>query len=407
MIRAIAFGQAFSVFAMAALLGNAPAFGQIPAAGAGGGPNPKLAWLKPGDVFTAQWSVMSHPGHAFDFKQDDHGKWVATDGTHLQAQGRPGTSASGLSQVVVSAVGHDRAIIVYTAYTDMRLLGMADPVPQGTPKTLPVDLTQCDIWISPAKLAQMRSDPAAHLVVQPVQWTYNGKPVDAIRVASGGEDHHIDHVYDRASGLCLHAAESSAGAAPQLKYLAPAEGAADDTLFTSFDFLALREAHAPWASEPMPAWTKQFKTLHYQGESLTPNGFGMATPTQLFLNVERQDAGDDWLALRTDGGVMVRGEPRFPTQGFYLCGRDQYDTFFASPGALAKLQKGQMLDTDPITHIEIRVSQADGRSVTIEAANGGSQVYHTFDVQTGKLIAFGRADGMTKIKSSFQLNGEE
>ena len=67
----------------------------------------------------------------------------------------------------------------------------------------------------------------------------------------------------------------------------------------------------------------------------------------------------------TNGYALVQGQPRFPTKGIFVSGRGQYDGFFAGPVALAKLQQGQVLDEDSITHIKTVVTQTDDHTVTM------------------------------------------
>jgi hypothetical protein len=217
----------------------------------------------------------------------------------------------------------------------------------------------------------------------------------------------MDHVYDRRSGLCLHAADSSTGAAPQLKYIAPGEAAAGDTQLSSFEFISLRDVHTPWANEAMPAWTGQFKAMHYRGETQMPRTAIPTQPTELAVDVTRHDIGKNWVSLDDESCVLVQGQRRFVNKILFVCGQDQYDTFFAGPAALANLQTGQILDADPLTHVQITVAQADARAVTIRSSSSGTELEHTFDRQTGKLIGLGRTDMLTKFQTTLQLQSEE
>ena len=238
-----------------------------------------------------------------------------------------------------------------------------------------------------------------------MQWKVGGQSCAAVRVTQVGEDHYIDHVFDSATGICLHAAESSTGASPQLKYIAPGETATGDTQLSQFDLLSLRDVNTPWASEPLPAWAGQFKSLHYTGESQASNRMLQPVPTQLGLDVTRLDAGDGWLSTATSGYIMIRGQPSPPSKKIYVSGRDQFDGFFAGPIALARLQAGQVLDADPITHMQTSVQSADANSVTILSENRSGQVTRTFDPQTGMLTAFSSFSALTKIRVSFRMQG--
>lgn len=370
-----------------------------------GAVNPPANTLHTGMMFTAIWVAMSHPGHATDFTQDENGNWVGSDGTQLSASSHMGSSAGGVSQAIITCIDGEHAILVGSTF-DAPLVGR-DPVLQGKPVTLVVPLAQCDLWINPAVLAELHSDATAHRVVAPVQWKAGNQTIDAIRVTLVQPGHYIDHVYSRTSGICVHAAESSTGAAPQLKYLAPGDTAAGDTRLSGFDLLGIRDVHTPWANEPMPAWTTQFKALHYQGERRGPGPL-FGPPAQLVLDVTRIQSGNGWVSLATDGGVIVRGQRQFPTKSIFLSGTDQYDGFFAGPAALSRLTAGQILDTDPVTHVQITVTQADPNGVTITSASTtGENIFHTFDPQSGKLIAFGETNMTSKVTTSFRLVAEE
>ena len=371
-------------------------------------PSPRLAWLHDGLAFTSTWYALSHSGHATDFKEDENGNFIAPDGTTLQGTERSSTSAGGITQTIISCIDGQKVFLVGSAYSDMRLLGFPDPVSQGTPRTYLVGTnSQVDLWIDPARLDQYRATPPENTVVAPLQWKSGNQMVNAIRVTNVTPNHYIDHIYDANSGLCLHAAEASTGAAPQLKYLAPGDTGQGDTQLAVFDLVSLRDVKTPWAAEPMPTWTSQFKVLHYTGQTQGPNPFIDGPPKQLGLDVTRLDSGNGWLSLATAGCLYVQGQPRFPSKGFYLSGHDQYASFFAGPNALATLQQGQVLDNDPVTHVQTSVGTVDGNSVTIVSESGGGQSFRTFDRQSGKLIAFGNVSALTRYRTTFQLQGEE
>lgn len=368
-----------------------------------------LPWLHEGAMLTLRWCVFSHAGQGIGFKLDQDGIWQGTDGTRLDANKRESGSASGVTQINVTCIDKGQALLISHAYADMQLMGFADPLALGEPSTFYVPLDgQVDLWQTPAKLAALPPfDQATKAVVQNVQWPVGNKTVDAIRVTTADQDHWVDHVYDRATGLCLHGAEAVTGAAPELRYLAPGDTRAGDTLLSITDFVSLRDQHTPWATEAMPPWCSQFKVLHYSGSSARPNSPFGGAPAQLGLDVSYRKSGENWLAVDTSGWMMIRGQPSPPKKGVILCGHDQYDSFFAGPAALARLQQNQVLDEDPITHVRTEVTAADGQTVTITASSAGIMVSHTFDVQTGKLRSSRTTDRLSKIVTTFQLAGEE
>lgn len=382
---------------------------QISGTEATGGPNPAIPWLHPGLMISSTWAAWYYPGHATDFKQDEHGRWIGSDGQQLTATNRPGTSASGITQSVVSAMGDKLAVICNSSYADVRLLGVRDPELQDFPRTYAIGMEENDMWMAPAKLAQMHSDGALRRVVFPVQWKVGDQIVDAIRIEYVKDDGYLDHVYDRRSGLCLHAGSSSTGAAPELKYVAPGESNAGDTLLSDFEFISIRDTHAPWANEPMPPITGQFKSLHYTGQMQLPRmGFSVPKPTPLTLDITRKDIGKDWVSLDSTAAVVPQGQIRLPpTKQIFICGQDQYATFFAGTNALAKLQTGQALDTDPLTKVQTTVADANGNSVTIRSASAGTDIQRTYDRQIGKLIGIARTDAISHIRTAFQLQSEE
>jgi hypothetical protein len=368
------------------------------------GPNPQNPWLHHGLLLTCRWYSGSLPG--VGATQDQNGNLIGPDGSRNDSVEHEASSAGGVSQSLISCVGKDRVILVCESYTNMKAFGFADPVLQGNPATFAAPVEQCDLWMSPAKLAQMQSDPATNTIVRPCQWKTGDQILDAVSISSAGESGWINHIYERTHGFCLHAAEASTGAAPKLKLLAPGEATAGDTLVTGFDLIDVRTVHTPWADAPMPPWTSQFKTLHYSGQIVSNRGFG-ARPTQILLDVIRNDSGNDWLSVSTAGGRLYMGQPQFGKKSLFLCGSDQYETFAADPAALARLTPGQVLDTDPFTHIQTRVTQADGNTVTIESASSGADSYRTFDLQTGKVVAFGRVNRFTKFTTTVQLQGQD
>jgi hypothetical protein len=383
----------------------------VPVAGAAAqnAPNAQVPWLHEGAVLCMKWGAMSHSGQGTGFKLDQQGNWVGDDGTRMDAYSRPSGSASGVSEVIVTCIEKGHVCLIRYGFADMRLLGFPDPLVLGEPVTFFVPVSgHIDLWMPPAKLATLpKFDQVTHAVAQNIQWPFGGKQVDAIRVTTADQNHWVDHVYDRASGLCLHGAESSTGAPPELNYLAPGDTRSGDTMLSVSDLLSVRDQNTPWATEALPPWCGQFKVLHYHGTSGVPYSPFGGRPAELGLDVTRIDSGIGWLSVGTNGWIMFRGQPSPPKKGIIICGRDQYDSFFAGPAALAKLQQGQVLDEDPVTHVKTEVTQADGQSVTITSSSAGILVSHTFDVRSGKLVSSSQTDRQTHIVTTFQLQGEE
>jgi hypothetical protein len=371
--------------------------------------NPAMTYLHRGATLSLSWKVFSYPGQWTNLTPDANGDWVAADGTRLSASSRQGVSGSGVSQAEVIRLERDRAWLLTQSFTDMRLLGFADPLAQGRPVTIPAPTALCDLWIDPARLATLRSDGAAHTVVQPIRWTAGVRPVDAIRVIVLRPGHLLDHVFERTTGLCVHASSIDQGAAPQSPYYLSGDTHAGDTMMTYVDVLSVRDQHTPWADEPMPAWTSRFKVLHYTGSTgiVSPNPMIGGRMTPLQMDVTNTGSGDGWLSVDTNAWAIVRGQPTPPVKSHFQCGRDQFNTFAAGPAALAKLTAGQLLDEDPATHVRTAVAQADARHVTITQTSAGLDVSFTFDVGSGALVSTTRTDRQTRNVTTFQLASEE
>jgi hypothetical protein len=379
----------------------------IPPAGLRADAIPQMPWLHEGALLTTHFAVACAPGTNMAYTMSPDGQWIAGDGTRLDASERHGISGGGYTQYAITCVDKDKVYVNAMTFTDMRAFGFADPLAGAHATSLPIAAELSDMWISPAWLAASKSNPAENRVVEPVQWNVQGRRVDAVSITRLMKNGWDNHVYARSNGICLHCASSSTGAAPDLKYLAAGDVPAGDTLLCAVDFVNVRDVKVPWLNEPMPAWCNRFTLLHYNGWMGIPNSPLMGAPAPVGLDVTYKDSGPGWMAADTRGWMMVGGQQSPPVNMVIYSGRGQLDGFFAGPAALSRLQVGQVLDQDPVTNVTTSVTQMGGGTVTLTASSGGLLTTHTYDLQTGVLVATTKTDRQTHIVTQFNLQSRQ
>jgi hypothetical protein len=147
------------------------------------------------------------------------------------------------------------------------------------------------------------------------------------------------------------------------------------------DFVSMRDINIPWMDEPLPNWLINTKILHYQVASAET---GMPGPMAWIYG--RQDYtidshGNGWIHLHQT--LTMNSSPNAPTANESSWAPGLLAGIWAGPVALAKLQKDQVLDEDPITQMRVVVTSVDDQSVTITESNEVSARAATYDKRTG------------------------
>jgi hypothetical protein len=395
--QSLAAGLILAAFALPmSVLGAAPAQGPVPG----------LPWVHEGLVLTYTWYAAIAPGNGSYYEEDDHGDMILhSTGQRYTRHTQTGTSGSGWMQIAVVCIDGDKVVLATNNFGDAGSLGRNAPVPQGSSSAVAAVRDPGDYWMDPAKLLSLHTAPAEHILVSRVGWRAGNNTVDAIRVQVVKGSSYSDHVYDAKSGLCIHVASSSRGAAPKL--VGPGDMGRGDTTITHNDFVSARDVMAPWASEPTPDWVAKIRELHYRG-SITSHGPLPTVPNVLTLDMEAAARGRGWAEYSVVSTQHTQGAPDIPPGKIELAsGRNQIGGMWAGPAALARLRQGQVLDQDPVTKMRTVVSRVDDSSVVIAATNAAGEIDSQYDKRTGMLIGSSFYDVLTMQQRTLKLQGRE
>ena len=394
----IRFGAAIAILTMAAPLSSAAT---------AGGPVPSLPWLHEGLVLTFTWYAAQAAGNGSDYAEDENGGWIdRATGRRLARTPQQGTSGSGWTQVTVTCIDGDRVAVVTNSFANAGALGNNQPVPQNMSESAIAPVADPgEYWMDPAKLATLHSVPAQRILVTRVAWRVSDRATDAIRVQVIKDGNYSEHVYDAKTGLCLHFASSARGPAP--KYVGPGDMGKGDTTLTHGDFVRARDISVPWAHEAMPDWIGRIHALHYRGPVIS-RGPLPSTNTVYFADLQFVARGAGWAEAEVTLGTQTPGLPRTPPgTGKLVSGRNQFAGLWAGPQALAGLQRGQVLDEDPVTKMRTVVAKIDDRTVVISQRNAAGEVDSEYDRQTGMVTASSFFNVFSKQQWTLRLQGRE
>ena len=113
-------------------------------------------------------------------------------------------------------------------------------------------------------------------------------------------------------------------------------------------------------------------------------------------------------AVRVHRRLRNARRARVPPEKAQLAfGRTQFGGLWIAAGALARLQKGQVLDQDPVTKMQTVVAKSDDRSVVISQRNAAGELDYEYDRHTGMRIASSFYEVMHMRQLTLRLQGRE
>jgi hypothetical protein len=314
-----------------------------------------------------------------------------------------GTSGTGFTQVTVTCIDGDKVVLATTSFANA---GYNEPAPQRLSGSQIVTVADPgDYWMEPGRLPGLHTVPSAHILVTHLAWKAGDRMTDAVRVQKIKEGNYEDRVYDAKTGLCLHHSSSFRGPAP--KYVGPGDMGLGDSTLSRGDLVGVRDISVPWAREAVPAWVAGMRALHYRGRVIS-RGPLPSNNTSLFADLQIRAQGHGWADFAATQGEQTQGLAGMPPQqGSIVAGRSQFGGLWIGPQALVKLQRGQILDEDPITKMRTAVTKADEKSIVISSRNAGGEIDSEYDRRTGMLIASSFYDGVSKYQYLLQLQRGE
>jgi len=227
-----------------------------------------------------------------------------------------------------------------------------------------------DYWVHPDSLKDAEALASDELTVGRVQTEAARGTYDAVRFEYRPQDAEYIWMFDEASGLLLfyrHSIELGGG----------------KRQMSSLNLVSVRQLDVPWAGATAPEWARPGATFAYSGSyTVTIPGVG---PTSLAYAVqfEVRLAQERWWLC--DVSQATAGAAS--TQSQRLSGASQLaDALWIPPDGLQALRRGQVLDSDPTTGIEIVVAQVARDTVVLAETGSLHQASLVYDTREGILI---------------------
>ena len=344
------------------------------------------AWLRPGARATYFSGMATLPGVSTQLVPDENGNWRDANGRTYREDQVPGTGGGGYTQYDFVHVAPDCVAAMMSIHT------FVDAGLQTTTKTGNSPLTGdqngfTDLWLPPAKLRAMVEQETPGYRVRRVKYPLNGRTYDAIVTQSKSESGFQRYTYDLDSGLMLVFSASSTGANVATRVGNDVQQGAGGTTITSVILKNVRTVSLPWTGQSAPQWLQPGKQLDYAGTygnslmagTMAPWRYGMS----VLVDKRQGDCTIAKLTTRLDYGT---GQPQ-ETPGFVVMGPGAVANVFLDPRAVQKLQRGQVLDRDPVTGRQVSFVGSDGRTATILEQGPVDQQSFTYDLQSGVLVA--------------------
>ena len=236
-----------------------------------------------------------------------------------------------------------------------------------------------DVWITPDVFHKYMNINGDNVSSTRQDYDAAGKTWKAsvLQIASHGV---VTYYRDIETGVLLHTAADAATLV--------AHNMAQSTL------LEIRDIKSPWTAGHLPRALDGVHQIHIEGaqDTLIPGTSMFRSPLRITLKVTGR--GPDFVQLQSTGQMQIGTIPTELSKVDLVNGPAQLTPAAVEPADLAKLHQGQVLDTDPVTHIVTTVSNIgrgdNGKNIVVITSGVpgvGQQVSEvTYDATTGWAI---------------------
>jgi hypothetical protein len=355
-------------------------------------------WVLAGTRITHHTSVATVQAGGYQLIEDPNGTLVdpATGRkyrevfTALAASGGIGSGEAFWHATVVALQGTD----VMVQRTSFGVDGLSRTYTPGfsTGGRAPAGQV-ADLWRDPAELAAMRSDAGGTLLVLHGPVTANGATYDAVSVVQPSTTSYAYFAYEATTGILV------------LSALRIREGTTGPVDMSITELRSLRQLAMPGVGSAAPAWVRVGAELSYRGSHELANPMDPAQPpfvSPIEMRVRFTDVGTTWAVFEATITNPSDGSSSVATGAAGGTGPYWWD-----PAALAAMQAGQTLDTDPVTGMTMTVGPngqgLGGPTVTILSAMPGIDVVASYDLATGVLVSHTTKTASTGITTTSSL----
>lgn len=375
-------------------------------------------FIKPGTRFVYKMGLAVVPGSEYKTLTDANGPLVnPATGGHYVVKQTGGQSIGGEGYDVVDIAGVSSVDAVAMKMTQFAIGGVANPVlsmAYQNPGSGVGSINKCLIkGADPASLAAIQEQTNG--VVRTgfrSDYVVGNKTYKAITIIMQNDQLYSAKVYDLETGLCLHSGATVQGSSA---HVGGDPGARNGgTTIMLQDLVDVRQVQTPWSGSALPASLGGVQTMTYDGISAANVRF----QTPLEFTLAFHDGTNSYLPytlnIQHTGTFMpgLQPQPVPPTQD--VTSQSLLAPLAIDPGILAKLQKDQVIDTDPDIGYTTSVSYIgpdnQGKNVVvvsqISSSNpqGNPRIDSVYDPATGIMVEQDKSDPMFKTTQTMRLS---
>lgn len=398
--RALGVATGLSLTLATITAGQGGTWGAVfPAAGTLGPP----AWVQPGtrivyyvasaSVAQSRYQYVQEPCRPNSSQYTNKQTGMCYRRTDESGEGVGSGSGSGYSVVDVVSLDRGRVVtadslyVIDTAQATLTYspIGGADE-PSGA-----VD----SVWLHPQVLEGLLVGRGLPGGLEPIEGAYplDGVTYDVVALQGGGDS----VTFDRATGLVLVNTGGAVGSTLQV-HLPGEDPSLGNRMLTFQQLRGVRQRSVPGIGARVPPWLVPGTRLVFAGT------YEQGTVVAAQTTITYHEVGPDWAGLSavfetTYGGISSRDEARAVSGGA--------GPFWYDPDALAGMERGTVLDSDPFTGIRSYVEEVGswerGGYVTLVTEGEGTQLRFIYDRSTGVPLGYDLAQGVGII--SVRLTG--
>ena len=345
---------------------------------------------KPGMRFTYHVISATVAGEGDKWVADDNGAWInqATGERFDRQKKEAGGSSDTYEQFDVLALDDKQSLMVMNPYTVTPVF----PAPTHA-SNIVYHVGSAgfgsSIWSNKDALQQLQETTEPNRRIRKGQWRMGSGMTDAVTLFDFDSNNRSFYAYDLNTGLLIE--YGIVGRSASTVKGTDETSNTGSSIMVAGAIVNARQLNIPWANEPDPEWVATLKSLTYETVS-TFSMSGQTLPsTTLRSRYQVDERGNGYTkftrrVIQADGPDMTAGQP-MP----FITSAARFDPLWVAPAALAKLQAGQVLDSDPYTQVTIRVEGVQqgpkGPYLVIHYANAAEESRCGYDLKTGCLVS--------------------
>lgn len=321
--------------------------------------------VKPGLRLVYYGGSASIAGSYQQLVQDDKGNWVNKQtGKKFKAEDMPNTAGEGYSVVRVGYVDSKVVALSTASYLLDRTANKVTP--SGGSGMVTQAGCASDYWINPKVLAKIEPMNQDGVVIARMVYPLNGKNFNAIRFQTTNQSGYSMYTYDLDTGLMIAHGSRTVGnnvVTPGVNGNAQS-GAGYTNIVTGF-LADVSQIDVPWKNAPMPQWVGQFRALTYQGISgSTVPGVGTYNRQMQYVAAVKA-RGNGWVRINGQSTIVAQGFPASKSESAGAFGHASIGGLWIPPQSLGQLQRGQVIETNRVTHTKTVVTDIGQGYVTL------------------------------------------